>query len=69
MHGPAMAFIPICVSNLWPRATPQILGGWATIAIMSASMSTADGAILATSTVMANNLLRKVGAGQAAVAS
>ncbi|KAI8470481.1 MAG: Sodium:solute symporter family-domain-containing protein [Monoraphidium minutum] len=44
---------------LWDKV-PRVLGGWTIIAVMSASMSTADGAILATSTVMANNLLRKV---------
>lgn len=38
----------------------QILGGWTVLAILCASMSTATGAILATSTVMAHNIFRKV---------
>lgn len=38
----------------------QVLGGWSVLAILCASMSTATGAILATSTVMAHNLFRKV---------
>lgn len=37
----------------------QILGGWTVLAILCASMSTATGAILATSTVMAHNVFRK----------
>lgn len=38
----------------------QLLGGWTVLAILCASMSTATGAILATSTVMAHNIFRKV---------
>jgi len=38
----------------------QLLGGWTVVAILCASMSTATGAILATSTVMAHNIFRKV---------
>ncbi|KAG2486309.1 hypothetical protein HYH03_015013 [Edaphochlamys debaryana] len=44
---------------LWTKA-PTWLGGWVLVAIVTASMSTADGAILATSTVMAHNIWRKV---------
>lgn len=46
-----------------PQA-PRALGAWTMVAIVTASMSTADGAILATSTVMAHNLWRKVGGGK-----
>ncbi|KIY96757.1 hypothetical protein MNEG_11203 [Monoraphidium neglectum] len=38
----------------------RVLGAWVMVAIMAASMSTSTGAILATSTVMAHNLWRKV---------
>lgn len=38
----------------------RFLGGWVMVAIMAASMSTATGAILATSTVMAHNVWRKI---------
>ncbi|EFJ45094.1 hypothetical protein VOLCADRAFT_94586 [Volvox carteri f. nagariensis] len=44
---------------LWQHA-PKALGAWTMVAIVTASMSTADGAILATSTVMAHNIWRKV---------
>ncbi|KAF6257333.1 Sodium:solute symporter family-domain-containing protein [Scenedesmus sp. NREL 46B-D3] len=44
---------------LW-EYVPRILGGWTVLAILCASMSTATGAILATSTVMAHNIFRKV---------
>jgi len=37
------------------------IGGWVLIAIMAASMSTGDGAILAMSTVLAHNILEKFG--------
>ena len=36
------------------------IGGWVLLAIVAASMSTGDGAILAMSTVTAHNLLRKL---------
>ena len=36
------------------------IGGWVLIAIVAASMSTGDGAILAMSTVLSHNLLRKL---------
>ena len=38
---------------------PAFLGGWVLLAIIAASMSTGDGAILAMSTTFAHNLLRK----------
>ncbi|KAG2494142.1 hypothetical protein HYH03_007778 [Edaphochlamys debaryana] len=44
---------------LWERA-PHFIGAWAMVAMVTASISTADGAILATSTVAAHNLWRKV---------
>ncbi|GLI60824.1 hypothetical protein VaNZ11_002935, partial [Volvox africanus] len=44
---------------LWQHA-PKALGAWTMVAIVTASMSTADGAILATATVMAHNIWRKV---------
>ncbi|KAG2422590.1 hypothetical protein HXX76_015918 [Chlamydomonas incerta] len=44
---------------LWEQA-PRAIGAWAMIAMVAASVSTADGAILATSTVMAHNIWRKV---------
>eukprot|EP00562_Extubocellulus_spinifer_P003685 CAMPEP_0178538068 /NCGR_PEP_ID=MMETSP0696-20121128/36917_1 /TAXON_ID=265572 /ORGANISM="Extubocellulus spinifer, Strain CCMP396" /LENGTH=745 /DNA_ID=CAMNT_0020170321 /DNA_START=16 /DNA_END=2254 /DNA_ORIENTATION=- len=37
---------------------PSFLGGWCLIGIFAASMSTADGAILAMGTVLSNNVLR-----------
>ncbi|PNH00857.1 High-affinity choline transporter 1, partial [Tetrabaena socialis] len=43
---------------LWEHG-PKALGAWTLVAIVTASMSTADGAILATSTVMAHNIWRK----------
>jgi Na+/proline symporter len=58
-------------TSAWEAAVPgtlsalvfgcvQVLGGWTVLAILCASMSTATGAILATSTVMAHNIFRKV---------
>jgi Na+/proline symporter len=37
---------------------PSFIGGWCLIGIFAASMSTADGAILAMGTVLSNNILR-----------
>ena len=37
---------------------PTFIGGWCLIGIFAASMSTADGAILAMGTVLSNNILR-----------
>ena len=39
---------------------PRAIGAWAMVAMVAASVSTADGAILATATVAAHNLWRKV---------
>ena len=36
------------------------IGGWVLLAIVAASMSTGDGAILAMSTVLGHNLMRKI---------
>ncbi|KXZ46447.1 hypothetical protein GPECTOR_43g883 [Gonium pectorale] len=44
---------------LWEQA-PRAMGVWAMVAMAAASVSTADGAILATATVAAHNLWRKV---------
>jgi len=38
-----------------------LLGGWALVGIVAASMSTADGAILAMGTVFAHNIMRQLG--------
>jgi len=51
----ADAFIKVLTHNM-----PSFLGGWCLIGIVAASMSTADGAILAMGTVLSNNLLRHV---------
>ncbi|KAJ1635514.1 Sodium:solute symporter family-domain-containing protein, partial [Pavlovales sp. CCMP2436] len=40
--------------------TPRFIGGWCLVAIVAASMSTSSGAILATSTVAAHNIARKI---------
>lgn len=39
----------------------MFLGGWGLIGILSASMSTCDGAILAMGTVLSHNVLRNIG--------
>lgn len=39
---------------------PSFIGGWCLIGIVAATMSTADGAILALGTVMANNVFRQI---------
>ena len=39
----------------------SFIGTWILIAIMAASLSTGDGAILAMGTVFSHNILRKVG--------
>jgi Na+/proline symporter len=38
---------------------PDFLGGWCLVGIIAASMSTADGAILAMGTVMSHNVIRQ----------
>lgn len=40
------------------NVAPSFIGGWCLIGIFAASMSTADGAILAMGTVLSNNILR-----------
>ena len=47
------AFIKLLTHQL-----PPILGGWCLFGIVAASMSTADGAILAMGTVFSHNLMR-----------
>lgn len=46
--------------RLLTNEAPPVLGAWFLIAIVAASMSTADGAILALSTVISHNLARKL---------
>lgn len=41
---------------------PDVIGGWCLIGIVAASMSTADGAILAIGTVFSHNLMRQLDA-------
>lgn len=64
------AYLDIPTCALWvpdPQAfillltnhAPPFLGGWCLIGIIAASMSTADGAILAMGTVMSHNVLRQ----------
>lgn len=49
------AFLKLLVS-----VVPKALGGWCLIAIVAASMSTCDGAILALGTVFSHNIVRNV---------
>ena len=51
---------PIAFLRLLTDHAPPLLGGWCLVGIMAATMSTADGAILALGTVMSNNLLRQL---------
>lgn len=46
-------------SQMLTHQAPPFLGGWCLIGIIAASMSTADGAILAMGTVMSHNVLRQ----------
>lgn len=46
--------------QLLTNQAPPFLGGWCLIGIIAASMSTADGAILAMGTVMSHNVLRQL---------
>ena len=52
---------PDAIIKLFTHEMPAFLGGWGLIGIVSASMSTCDGAILAMGTVMSHNVLRNVG--------
>jgi len=45
--------------KLLTHQAPPFLGGWCLIGIIAASMSTADGAILAMGTVMSHNVIRQ----------
>lgn len=51
-----MAFI-----KLLTHQTQPVLGAWCLIGIVAASMSTADGAILAMGTVWSHNIQRQLG--------
>ena len=53
---------PDAIIKLFTHEMPAFLGGWGLIGIVSASMSTCDGAILAMGTVMSHNVLRNIGA-------
>lgn len=48
------------VVKLLTHEAPAFIGGWCLVAIVAASMSTADGAILALGTVGAHNLARRL---------
>lgn len=50
---------PQAFIKLLTHQAPEFLGGWCLIGIIAASMSTADGAILAMGTVMSHNVLRQ----------
>jgi hypothetical protein len=52
---------PDAVIKLLTHNIPVFLGGWGLIGILSASMSTCDGAILAMGTVLSHNVLRNIG--------
>eukprot|EP00980_Cylindrotheca_fusiformis_P020078 scaffold7161_cov133-Cylindrotheca_fusiformis.AAC.1 len=47
--------------KLLTHEAPSFLGGWCLVAIVAASMSTCDGAILAMGTVFSHNILRNFG--------
>jgi Na+/proline symporter len=49
------AFVKLIINQV-----PPFLGAWMLIGIAAASMSTADGAILAMGTVWANNIVRQL---------
>ena len=51
---------PDAFMKMMTQYAPTYLGGWCLIGIVSASMSTADGAILAMATVFSQNLLRQL---------
>lgn len=50
----------LAFEKLLVNQAPPILGGWCLIGIVAASMSTASGAILATGSVVSNNLGREL---------
>jgi hypothetical protein len=49
---------PTAFIKLLTHEAPDFLGGWCLVGIIAASMSTADGAILAMGTVMSHNVMR-----------
>jgi len=51
---------PNAFIKLLTHEAPDFLGGWCLIGIIAASMSTADGAILAMGTVVSHNLMRQL---------
>mmetsp|Transcript_29388 Transcript_29388/g.75967 ORF Transcript_29388/g.75967 Transcript_29388/m.75967 type:complete len:738 (+) Transcript_29388:123-2336(+) len=51
---------PNAVIKLLTHEAPAFIGGWCLVAIVAASMSTSDGAILALGTVGAHNLARRL---------
>lgn len=50
---------PLAFLTLLTQQAPAVLGGWCLIALVAASMSTSDGAILALGTVFSHNVLRQ----------
>jgi hypothetical protein len=50
---------PQAFIKLLTHEAPDFLGGWCLVGIIAASMSTADGAILAMGTVMSHNVMRQ----------
>ena len=51
---------PQAFLHLLTHQAPAFLGGWCLLGIVTASMSTADGAILAMGTVFAHNIVRQL---------
>lgn len=73
LHTPAQLFLffTFCHSGMWApdskafiklltHEAPAFLGAWCLIAIVAASMSTCDGAILAMGTVFSHNIIRNL---------
>ena len=50
---------PNAFIKMMTNYVPTFLGGWTLIGIVAASMSTADGAVLAMGTVFAHNIMRQ----------
>jgi hypothetical protein len=50
---------PLAFVKLVTHEVPDIVGGWGLLGIVLASMSTADGAVLAIGTVMSHNVIRQ----------
>ena len=51
---------PVAFLRLATNQAPTFVGAWCLIGLVTATMSTADGAILALGTVMANNVFRQL---------